>query len=518
MDLDTTFLTGRALLGTDLRDDHPISFLYDPALVTADGELANPVDIDLPLEDGFVQCTTCHDPHEKDTKPFLRKTTLNAQICRTCHLRGLPFSWDWNASSHATSPATWNATGTDPWGDRKAEWQGINVAENACLNCHTPHTATPGTPGTKRLLKRIEENTCYLCHTGNVASKNIEAEFLKSFHHPVEITPNTEHDAMLTEDPLTMSLHAECMDCHNPHAVRTVANDFPMISFNPNNTSAPHSTPPDANARILGVNGIDINGSVKNEIDFQYELCFKCHGVPFMSACGTGRCPTPTSFQMVRLDGVYNLRDKVNPNNPSLISYHPLVANNPNNNNEVPSLRSNIPLNRTDSLIYCTDCHNSNISEAAGGTGPAGPHGSDNGAILAQTYTFDPQVDGFTGNQVNLCFKCHSLSSLENRQSGFLHERHFDKDHTCINCHDPHGSHGSNHLINFKTFSVFGGSTFQITGRPTQGFPNPTFIDGGRYIGTCYLNCHGEVHSPRCYDGQDDGKDAEECRDDLGLP
>jgi len=509
MDLDTTFLTGRALLDTDLRDDHPISFLYDPDLADADGELANPVDIDLPLEEGFVQCTTCHDPHENDTKPFLRKTTLNAQICRTCHHRG-GVTWSWSNSSHGTSTATWTGTGTDPWGDRKAEWKGSNVAENACLNCHTPHTAATAA----RLLKNTEENTCYLCHTGNVASKNIEAEFSKFFHHPVEITPNTDHDAMLSEDPLTMNLHVECMDCHNPHAAK---DDDPMISFNPNNTSAPHSTPPDANGRIEGVSGIDISGSVKKEIAYQYELCFKCHGVPGMSACGTSRCPTPDSFQMTRLDGVYNLRDKVNPNNPSLVSYHPLVENNPDNNNEVPSLRSDIPLDRTNSLIYCTDCHNSNISEAAGGTGPAGPHGSDNGAILADTYTFDPQLGNFTDNQVDLCLKCHSVNSLHdnNNPSGFLHDRHLDKDHTCINCHDPHGSHESNHLINFKTFSVFGGSTFQITGQ--GAFSEPTFIDGGRYRGTCYLVCHGEVHPPRCYTENEDAKNAEDCAD-LGLP
>ncbi len=510
MDLDTTFLTGRAKLGTDLRDDHPISFLYDPGLASADNELASPGGIGLPLENGFLQCTTCHDPHEADIKPFLRKTSLNAEICKTCHLRSGD-TWDWNNSSHGTSPATWTGVGTDPWGERKAEWNGGNVAKNACFNCHKPHTAVTAAS----LLKNTEEDTCFLCHAGNTASKNIQAEFLKVYRHPVEITPSSGHDAMLSEDPLTMDLHVECVDCHNPHAAR---DDDPMISFNPNNTSAPHSTPPNANGRIEGVSGIDISGNVKAEIDYQYELCFKCHGVPSLSACGPERCAAATSSQMTRVDGVYNLRDKVNPNNPGLVSYHPLVENNPSNNLEVPSLRSDIPLDRINSKIYCTDCHNSEISEAAGGTGPAGPHGSTNEPILADTYTFNPNLDEFVRDgEVELCFKCHSRDSLENDQSGFLHSKHFDNDQTCINCHDPHGSHEANHLINFKTFAVYGGSTYQITGRPTQGFAEPTFIDGGRYTGTCYLNCHGEVHAPRCYDENGFGRDGEEC-EDLGLP
>jgi predicted CXXCH cytochrome family protein len=491
MDLDTTFLTGRARVGTDLHDDHPVSFLFDAALAAADGELADPNALDLPLEDGFVQCTSCHDPHERDTRPFLRKPTTNAELCTTCHVRG-GATWSWEQSSHATSPAGWTGAGSDPWGDRKPEWRGNTVAENACFNCHKPHTAATD----QRLLKLVEEDTCYLCHAGTVASKNIQNEFFKAFRHPIEVTPNGDHDATLAEDPLLMNLHVECMDCHNPHAAR---DDLPMISFNPNDPLAPHAAAPEANGRIAGTSGISVSGVVKPEVDFQYELCFKCHGVPGRSACGTQRCPTPRSFQMTRLDGVYNIRDKVNPSNPSLVSYHPLVENNPDNNAEVPSLRTDIPLDRITSRIYCTDCHNSDASPAAGNAaGPLGPHGSTNGAILTQSYTFNPNLKDFVRDgQVELCFKCHSRASLESDQSGFLHERHFTRDHTCINCHDPHGSHRYEHLINFKTNAVFGGQSFPITG--AGPFSEPTFIDGGRFRGTCFLNCHGEVHAPRCY-------------------
>ena len=63
----TNFITGSALLGTDLSDDHPISFTYDAALATLDGGLFDPtiatsglggtIDADL-LAGGKVQCSS----------------------------------------------------------------------------------------------------------------------------------------------------------------------------------------------------------------------------------------------------------------------------------------------------------------------------------------------------------------------------------------------------------------------------------------------------------------------------
>ena len=38
----TTFMTGGDKLGTDLSNDHPVSFTFDAALATADGGLNNP--------------------------------------------------------------------------------------------------------------------------------------------------------------------------------------------------------------------------------------------------------------------------------------------------------------------------------------------------------------------------------------------------------------------------------------------------------------------------------------------
>lgn len=483
-DMTNTLLTGRGRLGTDLGDDHPISFLYDAALQAQNKRLAHPSVIDLPLENGQMQCTTCHDPHEKDLVPFLRKTTMSGALCTTCHAEA-DIGWDWASSSHATSRQ--RPTGATPWPERKPNWRGIDVAENACFNCHKPHNAATRA----RLVKNEEEKTCYLCHDGTVAPKNVKADFLKSYRHPVDTTPNPDHDAEIIENPLTAPLHAECEDCHNPHAVAAAP---PMISFNPSNSAATHTVAPNANASIIGVSGVDITGQQKPRIDFQYELCFKCHGLPGRSACGSGRCSTATSLDMRRQDGAYNIRDKVYSGTPGLVSYHPIESNDPSNNTEVPSLRNNVPLNRTDSLIYCTDCHASDTSPAAGGVGATGPHGATFAGMLAQDYPLTSTAS-FSSATYRLCFRCHDQASLMSDASGFPHNKHVRGERaSCVNCHDPHGSQRYPHLINFLTRA---GGVAVVS--PVSGQTEPIWRDNGRFRGSCTLSCHGETHNNESY-------------------
>ena len=90
----TNFITGSTLVGTDLGDDHPISFTYNDALATSDGELFTPstdpsglgstIDNDL-LFSGKMQCASCHDVHGTGFDSLLVKSNAASALCMTCH-------------------------------------------------------------------------------------------------------------------------------------------------------------------------------------------------------------------------------------------------------------------------------------------------------------------------------------------------------------------------------------------------------------------------------------------------
>ncbi len=90
----TNFITGPALVGTDISDDHPISFTYDAALATADGGLFDPtttnsglggtISADM-LFAGRMECASCHDVHDDINGFFLRVDNAGSALCLTCH-------------------------------------------------------------------------------------------------------------------------------------------------------------------------------------------------------------------------------------------------------------------------------------------------------------------------------------------------------------------------------------------------------------------------------------------------
>lgn len=96
----TIFMYGDNLIGTDLRDDHPISFVYDTALATKDGQLYDPstklsgiVGSSGTIRDDMlfqsrVECSSCHDVHNTRAVPgtkLLLKDNTGSALCLTCH-------------------------------------------------------------------------------------------------------------------------------------------------------------------------------------------------------------------------------------------------------------------------------------------------------------------------------------------------------------------------------------------------------------------------------------------------
>lgn len=89
---------GRSNLGTDLHNDHPISFVYDTSLALADGRLNDPASTlsglagsaGTILEDMLfgsrLECSSCHDVHNKFGQPaLLLKSNTGSALCLTCH-------------------------------------------------------------------------------------------------------------------------------------------------------------------------------------------------------------------------------------------------------------------------------------------------------------------------------------------------------------------------------------------------------------------------------------------------
>ncbi len=106
----TYFIRAQGQVGPDLTSEHPISFTYDAALATADGDLHDPttqssglgstIDVDL-LFNGKMECSSCHDVHiARNTNgcmgchfvgPYttrslsIRIDNDNSALCLTCH-------------------------------------------------------------------------------------------------------------------------------------------------------------------------------------------------------------------------------------------------------------------------------------------------------------------------------------------------------------------------------------------------------------------------------------------------
>ncbi|MCK5878795.1 MAG: hypothetical protein KAH24_03385, partial [Holophagae bacterium] len=328
-------LTGSSALGSDLSNDHPVSFVPQSSSELVTPGAGDPVQYDT--ASGKLQCTSCHDPHDDLNGSFLVKSNIGSAVCKTCHQKNL-----YDTCDHDTSMATWNGSGADPWPVSTY----TNVADNSCGNCHEPHNAGTG----ERLLTQSGgDNTCKVCHNGNVSGTDIYSELTRLSGHFTE-SYNGIHDP--TEDVITMPKHVECVDCHNPHAVNGNA-----------------GTPPLVDGDLRGVSGADLSGNPVAQAVYQYQVCIKCHG-------------SNANFNIVpstnRLIDTSNIRVAINPSNPS---YHSIAAQ-----GQVTSVPSLLPAYTISSIIYCTDCHNSDTSVNAGGSGPNGPHGSSRPFILERRY------------------------------------------------------------------------------------------------------------------------------------
>jgi predicted CXXCH cytochrome family protein len=433
-------------LGTDLSDDHPISFVYDEMLSLDDRNLREPSALPPQVrldENNQLQCTACHDPHHNSFGNFLVMDNTASYLCTACHDMA-----NWINSSHARSTALLDRTG--------GLWPNTDyatVGENGCENCHTPHMA-----GSKQrlLIFAFEEDNCLDCHDGTIASTDIASVIAKPYHHGVQDSAGV-HDAAEDFTLGPVPKHVECSDCHNAHQ----ANGDPS----PGRGVVSGAT--------RGVSGVSAAGQAVNPAQYVYEICFKCHGDSDNNVIST----PPVTRQLIEL----NTRYLFNPANPS---FHPLETQ--GKNPDVPSL---LPPYTVSSIISCTDCHGNSDP-----LGPPGPHGSDDQYLLTNTYITNDNTPESPSSYA-LCYKCHSRSVLLSDGS-FEHREHVvDQKAPCSACHDPHGisaAQGSalhnSHLINFDLSIVSPNNAGRLE-----------YVNLGLFRGQCFLKCHGANHNPFTY-------------------
>jgi predicted CXXCH cytochrome family protein len=437
---------GPSRLGTDLSDDHPVSFAYAASITQGVSELYPPAAIPPPIaldQNGELQCTSCHEPHDNSFGDFLVRANDAGALCLSCHRPEF-----WRNSAHAASSRPLPAEDAAALGAEPS-----TPAQNACNSCHRTHGAA-GRPWLLD-LENISA-TCIVCHDGSAAASDIGRELRKTSRHGMSL----EGAAAVESGPFVEGPRVSCADCHDPHAAG---------SSEGSSGGAP--------ASLAGMPGITLAGAPTRNVQHEHELCFRCHG----------DSPATTDSSVSRRIVQPNVRLQFQPTNPS---FHPV--GNPGVNGNVPSL---IPSLTTASTIGCGDCHASDGNRKLGGAAPAGPHGSIHEPLLALRYELqDFAVE--SPDAYALCYRCHQRDSILRDDSFKGHRRHIvDARTPCSVCHDPHGissaqgsSANNSRLINFDRAVVF-----------PNGLGKLEYVNLGVFRGECSLSCHGKDHNRESY-------------------
>ena len=234
----------------------------------------------------------------------------------------------------------------------------------------------------------LEEKFCLVCHaTGDMygiqtmtsTSIAIDDAFSRTFTHPTGTFSGRHSPGETAADLGDGNRHAECEDCHNPHAAQTGTHDGSnnLVSgalkgvwgVEPILPWPTPATPTDNGNVYTAPSGFNkVEPATK-----EYQICLKCH-----------------SNYVTLPSGNRNLAEEINPNYPST---HAIVE--AGDNPFCDATTMNEPW-ATSKINYCSDCHTSNVAGD-----PNGPHGSNAEHLLVATIVSDNTAG------TPLCHVCH---------------------------------------------------------------------------------------------------------------
>lgn len=445
-----------ANLGVTFADDHPVLYDITAGNAIADGLINNPPTAPVTVNSSNeIECTSCHDPHDNANSYFLVATPNGGTLCLACHVMS-----DWTASSiHRTSNQAY------PGEDGSNTYS--TVAAWGCLGCHRMHNVPAGS---LHLLRQPEEAACYLCHGsgGQISVDNVQTmiEAGGNTKHPLATSGkhiNTEYYD--SADPTAQfegaQRHAECQDCHNPHAA-----EQRVAKVSPDNTIT---------GALLGAWGVEPAFGAKGTFptytarkftaltDREPWLCMKCHS-SYISMTGTiDVCSTEF--------------------NPSNDSFHPVFQPLPNTGTRRVPAGSLIGGFTPGGTMMCSDCHGYPAPP------PYGPHASTQVSLLrASLVTTNDPTYGVASTP--LCLACHNPAYYVGTTAGSLYDQHpgvkagHVEPQGCLLCHGWPAKSGK---------GAFHGLNFAMPGSGNRG----KFMNNNTYF-TEWIPSNGTPGSGSC--------------------
>ena len=412
-------------------------------------------------------CVSCHRNPIAGTRPSMSGPAFDASAHDFVSNSVGATTYDWTYTLHDGSTFDRNCTKCHAEDSRPDDstipFSAVHFSDNPLLLSGSLNPS--GSPASFQ---------CYACHgngtTGSdLSGKDIASQIAKSSSHPAD--DDAVHDSVDEEQNAAFgnqlggaSRHANCLDCHNTHAVKAGTHATPgnaagpplegawgaRLSSNPGFWAAPAA-------------GNFTKKTIVAGTDIEATLCFKCHSSYY------GSLPNSPSGGYTETDTAREF----NPNNagnwaPSWTSgetagsFHPVLASAGGNLGATSNIKS--PWTRT-SLMTCSDCHESN-----GTADPNGPHGSTAGFLLKGPNTlWNANLASSTSGMPNgtFCINCHNQNFASSRfapsggEKGHTYEKHRSAGGTtirCFNCHTPipHGTARPGLLVTPRSQSVGG--------------------------------------------------------------